>query len=117
MDFSIKGNIIIQTKNEISELLGKHKFDLKGWYSNKLGQWWMIIKVLGLNWNARKDELSVNASQLHSNKAFTKRIVLSIIAGRWDPLGILIGFIISGRLIFQSFDFDLKRIRINQLWT
>ena len=87
MDFSIKGNIIIQTKNEISELLGKHKFDLKGWYSNKLGQWWKIIKVLGLNWNARKDELSVNASQLHSNKAFTKRIVLSIIAGRWEPIG------------------------------
>lgn len=93
---------IIKTKKEIDEVLGEFGFSIKEWYSNnsrigKISQ----NKVLGLNWEAECDKLSIVKKNIGESN-FTKRSILSSIASVWDPLGICSAVLMKGRLIFQS---------------
>ena len=57
--------------------------------------------VLECIWNISEDTISLKIPEKVLGK-LTKRIILSMLAENWDPLGILVGVIITGRLIFLS---------------
>ena len=115
---------IMKTKKEIDEVLGDFGFSIKEWYSNnsrigKISQ----NKVLGLNWEADCDSLSIVKKSVGESN-FTKRSILSSIASVWDPLGICSAVLMKGRLIFQSVvrmktDWDKEIINedLKQKWT
>ena len=58
-------------------------------------------KTLGLVWNPRNDELKYSINIVDSHKV-TKRIVLSIIAQIFDPLGLVGRAIIQAKVIMQK---------------
>lgn len=60
-------------------------------------------KVLGLIWNSQSDHLkySFNPEYYKSNANITKRVILSITAQIFDPLGLLGPIIILAKIILQ----------------
>ena len=104
LDASSKMEEIIQKRKETTDLLGKFGFEIKEWRSNNpdLGTVKKHGKVLGLNWDAERDVIFNEQPQKKTVKEFTKRIVLSKLAEIWDPLGLLAGVVLVGKLIFQS---------------
>ena len=64
-----------------------------------------LKSVLGLTWDTETDEILFNFVKIihtmHLNEA-TKRIVLSIVASFFDPLGYLTPITTQGKVIFQS---------------
>ena len=82
-----KFQMVKEKRNETTKLLGNFGFEVKNWNSNnsRIGTVNEDGKVLGMNWDAKKDSLSIN---MQERKMFqlTKRNVLSRIADIWDPL-------------------------------
>ncbi|KAJ8030134.1 Fatty acid synthase [Holothuria leucospilota] len=60
------------------------------------------IKVLGLGWQASSDSFDFTGFEVPSDLYVTKRVVLSIIARMFDPLGFLTPFIMKAKIIFQQ---------------
>ena len=98
-------------RDETTKLLGEFGFEIKEWVSNKceLGRVKEDAKVLGLSWNAVKDIVSVKIKRNQNVAAFTKRTILRSVAEVWDPLGILVGVALVGRIIFQA----VVRMKLN----
>ena len=95
---------MIQARNETTKLLGTFGFDIKQWNSNHsdMGTGKGDGNVLGLNWDANYDTLKTQVKERREVTEFTKRVVLSHIAEIWDPIGLLAGTLVVGRIIFQS---------------
>ena len=57
-------------------------------------------KILGIMWNYKRDTLNVR----HSNKSHpnTKRGILSHISSIFDPLSLLVQFLLEPKLIIQQ---------------
>ena len=95
---------MIQARDETTKLLGTFGFDIKQWNSNHsvIGTVKEDGNVLGLNWDANYDALKTQVKERREVTEFTKRVVLSHIAEIWDPIGLLAGTLVVGRIIFQS---------------
>ena len=68
-----------------------------------------LVKVLGTLWNTETDEFSFNFCELidyAKSLPVTKRSVLKVTAKIFDPLGLLSGFTITFKCLFQSFCID-----------
>jgi hypothetical protein len=48
------------------------------------------VKLLGLNWNVKHDEFSINLPSYEDEKSLTRRKVLSHTAKPFDPLGFVL---------------------------
>ena len=90
-------------RNEVDQLLKRFGFEIKEWRSNSpdLGTVKEKVKVLGVLYIPEKDVLIVTIPKEIRLK-FSKGVVLSVVNGVWDPIGILIGLLITGKLIFQA---------------
>ena len=60
------------------------------------------VKVLGLGWQSREDCFTFNGFEVDSTLRLTKRVVLSVIARLFDPLGFLNPFTIGLKCVFQD---------------
>ena len=62
------------------------------------------VKVLGLQWDTHDDVLSIAGSSctLSAAAPATKRIVLQAVSALYDPLGLLVPAILSGRLLLRQ---------------
>ena len=60
------------------------------------------VKVLGVSWDPNKDQFSFVATKLPDQLKCTKRVVLSLIARVFDPLGFVLPFTMSARFLFQD---------------
>ncbi len=60
------------------------------------------VKVLGVSWDPDNDQFSFVATKLPSQIKCTKRVVLSLIARVFDPLGFVLPFTMSARFLFQD---------------
>ena len=59
-----------------------------------------LKKILGIMWNYKKDTLNVkHIDKLYPN---TKRVILSHISFIFDPLGLLVPFLLERKLIIQQ---------------
>ena len=112
MDTIEEGQVMYQKAKCI---LGEGNFNLRKWSSNK-GELRELfysnsdhvsgceLKVLGLLWNNEVDILKFNMSKLKEcalKLPVTKRSILKIIGQMYDPIGLLCGFIIRGKIMFQ----------------
>ena len=59
------------------------------------------IKLLGINWNVKKDQLSVKDVSF-DNKPLTKRTLLSNISKLYDPLGLMSPMTIPSKILMQE---------------
>lgn len=59
------------------------------------------VKTLGIHWNATTDNLSFQV-KLKTNPTVTKRTALSIIAGIYDPLGLVSPVIVMGKIFMRE---------------
>ena len=125
LDASSNISELIQKRNETTQLLGNFGFEIKEWHSNNpnIGTVKENGKVLGLNWNAKKDLLSIPVQKGNGTTEISKRIVLSKIGEIWDPIGLLAGVLLVGRLIFQSivrmkgdWDEEIDDVELTRKW-
>ena len=89
-------------------VIGEAGMTLAKWNSNKraireyvseeLGD---SVKVLGVLWSPESDTFSFSGLELPSDLVVTKRLVLSVIARIFDPLGFLMPFTITAKCLFQ----------------
>ena len=116
---------IIRRRDVTTELLGKFGFEIKDWKSNhyEVGTIEENGKVLGLRWDAKKDVMSIQLQKVTKPSEFTKRYILPKIAEVWDPLGLLSGILVVGKLIFQSvvrmkvdWDEKIEDIELSRKW-
>ena len=104
---------IMQFYEQTSSIMEEAGFPLKQWCSNSNALKRMIserdsdslngeenISVLGLNWNSRKDTLSIKS--VVDTEVRTKRQVISEISKHYDPLGLFIPVSIKGRVLIQK---------------
>ena len=98
--------------SESIRLLRKAGMSLEKWRSNAVGfavegQFpeanGSILSVLGISWNLETDVLglALNRSTLVIPEYLTKRTLLKIIAGIYDPLGFISPFVLVAKLLFQ----------------
>ena len=60
------------------------------------------VKVLGVSWCPDRDTLNFVGQQLPVDTVPTKRVVLSVIARMFDPLGFLTPFVMLAKCLFQE---------------
>jgi len=60
------------------------------------------VKILGLGWNPDEDCFKFDGIALKPDLVITKRVVLSIIARFFDPLGLLNPFVVKLKILFQD---------------
>ena len=60
------------------------------------------VKILGITWDADKDIFKFAIADLSFPVRCTKRVVLSLIARVFDPLGFVLPFTMSARFLFQD---------------
>ena len=96
-------NKLTEAKHQVDELIGRFGFNIKNWYCNNsnIGTKVDKTKLLGLIWNINEDKLRANLGREKITK-LTKRRMLTTIAQIWDPLGLLGGIVLTGKLLFQS---------------
>ncbi|XP_048577132.1 uncharacterized protein LOC125559150 [Nematostella vectensis] len=66
---------------------------------------WDIQKVLGLPWNSSSDTIGLTFGHLYDKaqqSPATKRNVLSVLAGMFDPLGIVSPVTVAARILFKT---------------
>ena len=100
---TVKG--VISKRDETDKLLGKFGFEIKTWRSNHplIGEVRKDGKILGTKWDAENDTLSPPIVEKDTDLQLVKKKMLSYIASfSWDPVGMLSGLLVRGRLIFQS---------------
>ena len=94
---------LLETRNQITDLIGKFGFNIKTWYSNnaEVGDVVVKKKILGLTWEIDEDLLLPTIGCSNREKV-TKRKMLSRLSEVWDPLGICAGVLLTGKLLFQA---------------
>lgn len=110
---------LIETRNQLIQLLGKAHFRLHKWTSNvpqlladilpqdreieqdKSLQLDDTVKVLGVAWNPKDDAFRFKVT-LPVNAASTKRAVLSTIARLFDPLGWVTPTTVYAKVLMQQ---------------
>ena len=60
------------------------------------------VKVLGVTWRRGEDTFSFGAGQLPQVVVPTKRLVLSVLARLFDPLGFVTPFVMFAKCVFQE---------------
>ena len=83
----------------------------------------MSAKALGVVWNLSRDLLLYSCSGWKADEeGVTKRQMLKVVAGVYDPLGLVLPVVITGRLLFQAavrlrLDWDVKvDIELREAW-
>ena len=61
-----------------------------------------VFKVLGLQWKPSEDCFSFDGVVIQSGLKITKRVVLSMLARLFDPLGFLTPFTMTAKCLFQE---------------
>ena len=94
--------MLAKMKFEIVDLLKRYGFTLHKWFSNdhkimapraqvshdfSKGQ---NVRTLGIQWNVDKDNFLFTVRGDDNSTVFNKRSVLSVIAGIYDPLGLIV---------------------------
>ena len=108
-----------ETVANVTKVLSEGGFRLTKWISNSNSLFEVLLKseiakssikdnsmknetgkILGIMWNYKKGILNVK----HSNKSYpnTKRGILSHISSIFDPLGLLVPFLVEPKLIIQQ---------------
>ena len=92
---------------EAKEVMSQASMVLAKWESNKSmvvdkADTTEFVKVLGLQWHAKEDCFIFEGLELDSSLRVTKRLVLSLIARLFDPLGLLNPFTIGLKCLFQD---------------
>ena len=108
-----------ETVANVMKVLSEGGFRLTKWISNSNSLFEVLLKseiaksrrkdnsmknetekILGIIWNYKKDILNVK----HSNKSYpnTKRGILSHISSIFDPLSLLVPFLLEPKLIIQQ---------------
>ena len=102
-DANSSASKLIKQRDEVDELLGRFGFEIKEWISNNpdIGKVKEKMKILGTSWYPKDDHLAATVSQ-NIKPTFSKAAVLSTVNGIWDPIGILAGVRMTGKLIFQA---------------
>ena len=59
-------------------------------------------RILGVRWSPELDAFSFDGSQIQSDVAPTKRVILSCIMRLYDPIGLMTPFVMAAKLIFQE---------------
>ena len=59
-------------------------------------------KTLGILWRAQQDVLTFQAKKLPEEDKLTKRIILSKVAGVFDPLGLAGPFVVCAKILLQE---------------
>nr|CAD2183552.1 unnamed protein product [Meloidogyne enterolobii] len=60
------------------------------------------VKVLGIKWNIKNDNLEIKFPNLNLEDKFTRRKVLEIMASLFDPLGLVSPCLVNPKLLFQK---------------
>ncbi|KAM8703782.1 hypothetical protein ACLKA7_008418 [Drosophila subpalustris] len=103
-----------QLKEEVTEILGKGKFQLAKWHSNHpdfvddntikdlnlMDD--SVTSALGLTWNQREDVLLFAFRPKLSFNEVTKRTILSLASSLFDPLGLEAPVIVTAKIILQE---------------
>ncbi|KAL7724978.1 hypothetical protein ACLKA6_013617 [Drosophila palustris] len=103
-----------QLKEEVTEILGKGKFQLAKWHSNHpdfvddntikdlnlMDD--SVTSALGLTWNQREDVLLFAFRPKRSFNEVTKRTILSLASSLFDPLGLVAPVIVTAKIILQE---------------
>ena len=94
--------LLVQTRKEVDELIGKFGFEIKEWFINnpRIGSTSKEKNILGIRYDVEKDKLYV-AVNLRGEIKFMKRKVLLRIAEIMVPMGICAGVMLIEKLIFQ----------------
>ena len=102
---------------EITQIMQGGQFQLRKWRTNQTQLLSQVdeskdklltidkidpIKTLGLLWNSKTDEFQFTYSDLTCSPKITKRIILSIIAQIYDPLGLIGPIVVIAKLIMQK---------------
>ncbi|KAM8714852.1 hypothetical protein ACLKA7_001255 [Drosophila subpalustris] len=101
-------------KEEVTEILGKGKFQLAKWHSNHpdfvddntikdlnlMDD--SVTSALGLSWNQREDVLLFAFRPKRSFNEVTKRTILSLASSLFDPLGLVAPVIVTAKIILQE---------------
>ena len=97
-----------------NSLMSQGNFNLREWYTNspivteaakidgRSGKEDNSVKVLGVEWNPKSDEMSVKIASMEDDSKLTKRNIVSTISKTFDPLGILLPVTLSGKLLIQK---------------
>jgi hypothetical protein len=141
MDDLLTGASFVQEatklKQEISHILNKAGFEMSKWASTSVELMSSAqnnekpidlsddqqTKTLGVVWDYNNDLLTYQVNLKYKNETATKRLMLSVIAQLWDPLGLISPIIIKAKLILQKMwslrlSWD-ERVpdELHQMWT
>ena len=83
---------VVSNSQVITDIYGSNTFEFKN------GE----LSILGLNWNPVEDVFKFKPIELHSDVNVTKRVVLSVLAKIFDPIGYLSPYVMYGKLLFQD---------------
>ena len=105
---------VVQVYSQARQRMAEAGFDLRSWATNCEALQQRIDedgcgvthsspyeKILGYNYSASKDELSVVGVEVISNGPITKRILLSKISSVFDPLGLLNPILVRSKILMQ----------------
>lgn len=109
---------LIQIRDETIEILKRGSFNIRQWASNHpqvlenfnerpvdiefLVNENLILKTLGISWNARRDKILYTVNPIKLSNKVTKRRILSEIAKIFDPLGLLGPIILTSKALMQE---------------
>ena len=60
------------------------------------------LKILGVRWDPAEDVLKYDGVCIPPDVVGTKRVVLSFLARTFDPLGLLVPFVMTAKVLFQQ---------------
>lgn len=94
---------------QANEVMMKASLELAKWKSNEssvLGPGFdsneQSVKVLGVSWDPEKDVFTFLTADLPVPIRCTKRVVLSLVARVFDPLGFVLPYTMTARFLFQD---------------
>ena len=93
--------------NEALEVMEGASMCLTKWESNKSfvidkAEPSDYVKVLGMGWRSADDHFAFEGFDFGSDLRISKRVVLSLIARMFDPLGFLNPFVVFLKVLFQE---------------
>lgn len=97
---------------EANKVMSKAGLELAKWTSNESsllggdldssGDSTAYVKVLGVTWDSEADVFTFSAADLPKPVHCSKRVVLSLLARVFDPLGFILPFTVNARFLFQD---------------